>query len=282
MFDFHFDWAENFAVHIESIDTHHKQYFKIARDIEQQLQKKCIGITDKQILDIVCDLREYTGYHFYEEERLMKETHYPKLAEHQKKHSEFQLKISKLDIPKMRQNPEKELKLLLEFLLDNFYNHIMKDDRVMADFVRANLQEDMKQSKQKVKAEDPFEAKYGPKIAELDVTRAYLYRNQTQKGRVILLFKDKKNSLSSITVLERNMFYSDVSRVVKGLKAFYNPDAFNYASYEDIEERIHFHIVPKFNTEVEWTEPFQVEVEPVTENSEGILELATELRKLIL
>jgi hemerythrin len=77
MFDFHFDWAENFAVNIESIDTHHKQYFKIARDIEQQLQIKCMGITDKQILDIVCDLREYAGYHFYEEERLMKETNYP-------------------------------------------------------------------------------------------------------------------------------------------------------------------------------------------------------------
>lgn len=282
MFDFHFDWADNFAVNIESIDTHHKQYFKIARDIEQQIQIKCMGITDKQILDIVCDLREYAGYHFYEEERLMKETNYPYLLEHQKKHSAFQTRISKLDIPKMRENPEKELKLLLEFLLDNFYNHIMTEDHQMAAHVLAQEKKDVEIIKQSLKSEDPFEEEYGPKILDLDVTRAYLYRDQSQKGRVILLFKDKKNNLSSISVLERNMFYSDISRVVKGLKEFFKPDAFNYASYEDVEERLHFHIVPKYQGDLEWMVPFQLQSINKAENVDSLIELAKELRKYIL
>ena len=73
MFDFKFDWASNMETGYSDIDTQHKQLFKIGRDLEQLIRIQCIGVTDKQLLDIVCELRDYTGYHFYEEERMMKE-----------------------------------------------------------------------------------------------------------------------------------------------------------------------------------------------------------------
>ena len=52
MFDFKFDWEKNLNTSIESIDVQHKQLFKLGRDMEQLLRMQCIGVTDKQLLDI--------------------------------------------------------------------------------------------------------------------------------------------------------------------------------------------------------------------------------------
>lgn len=69
MFDFKFDWEKNLNTSIESIDVQHKQLFKLGRDMEQLLQMQCIGVTDKQLLDIVCGLRDFTAYHFMRKRR---------------------------------------------------------------------------------------------------------------------------------------------------------------------------------------------------------------------
>ena len=76
MFDFKFDWASNMETGYSDIDTQHKQLFKIGRDLEQLIRIQCIGVTDKQLLDVVCELRDFTGYHFYEEESMMQEMNY--------------------------------------------------------------------------------------------------------------------------------------------------------------------------------------------------------------
>lgn len=63
MFDFVFDWRDDLSVGIDSIDEQHKGLFKIGRDMEQLLQRQCIGVTDKQLLDIVCALRDLSLIH---------------------------------------------------------------------------------------------------------------------------------------------------------------------------------------------------------------------------
>ena len=86
MFDFKFNWEKNLNTSIESIDVQHKQLFKLGRDMEQLLQMQCIGVTDKQLLDIVCGLRDFTAYHFYAEETIMDEISYPKITKHKQFH----------------------------------------------------------------------------------------------------------------------------------------------------------------------------------------------------
>ena len=125
MFDFKFDWAPNMETGYTEIDTQHKQLFKIGRDLEQLIRIQCIGVTDKQLLDIVCELRDYTGYHFYEEERMMQEMGYPHIAAHKKFHKKCSDYVMKLDLPKIKNEPMKQLKLIKDEVQGWIMTHVL-------------------------------------------------------------------------------------------------------------------------------------------------------------
>ncbi len=277
MFDFKFNWSTEFETHIEEIDTQHKQLFKIGRDIEQLLQIKCIGVTDKQLLSIVGGLRDFVAYHFYEEESLMEEYQYPNRIKHRKEHLAFSEKITKIDLPKLKDNPEKELSAIRWEIQDSVFKHIMLEDKAFTEFVIKKRSEEVKQKE--VKDED--EAIFGIKICELDVTRVYLYPEQSHRGRVVLVYKDKVKSLDKLVPLERNTFFSDMDRVAKALKKLYAPQALNYGNYGDIDKKVAFHIVPKYENEFEWNEPFAINPEKVFLTQEEYELMAKEIKKAI-
>lgn len=133
MFDFNFDWSKEMETHLSVIDSHHKELFKIGRDMEQLLLTKCANVTEKELLDIVCELREFAAYHCYEEEAMMKAANYSKYEEHVKKHEEFKRKITGIDCPALAANPFKELKKIRDELVDCVFEHVLRDDM---DFAR--------------------------------------------------------------------------------------------------------------------------------------------------
>lgn len=141
MFDFHFDWNSSMSTGIEEIDEHHKQLLRIGRDMEQLLQFKCIGVTEQQLLDIVCELRDYVAYHNYEEEALMEQENYPKLKEHRAEHQKYVNKVQHLDWPAMKRTPEPELKKLRDLLADLLFNHILTWDKEMGTAILAKQKE---------------------------------------------------------------------------------------------------------------------------------------------
>ena len=185
MFDFKFDWEKNLNTSIESIDVQHKQLFKLGRDMEQLLQMQCIGVTDKQLLDIVCGLRDFTAYHFYAEE-----------------------------------------------------------DMEMAKAYLA-YRKTVDESKQKTTEKD-LEDIYGAYVADLDISRVYLYRDQTCRGRVAVVFKESARELCRLSTLERNMFFADIAKTAKTLNKLFAPDAINYFDSEDYSDRLIFHVIPKY------------------------------------
>lgn len=141
MFDFHFDWNPKLETGISDIDEQHKEVCRIGRDIEQLLQFRCIGVTEKQLLDIVCELREYVAYHYYEEEQLMKKAGYSKLAAHIKDHRKFTEYVRNIDCPAMRENPEKELQKLKNALQDMIFEHLLTWDMEMAKEIEPVLEQ---------------------------------------------------------------------------------------------------------------------------------------------
>lgn len=141
MFDFHFDWNSSMEIGVAEIDEHHKQLLRIGRDIEQLLQIKCIGVTEQQLLDIVCELRDYVAYHYYEEEALMEREGYPKLKEHRAEHQKYVDLVQHLDWPAMKRNPEPELKKLRDLLADLLFSHILTWDKEMGTAILAKQKE---------------------------------------------------------------------------------------------------------------------------------------------
>lgn len=133
MFDFKFDWNDELLLHIESVDTQHKEIFRIGREIEQLLTIRCIGVDTSNLLNIVCELREYVGYHFYEEERLMRKYGYSDMENHVKEHEAFRKKVMAIDCPKLAKNPYEELLKLKELIQDWIFEHMMHVDRKMSN-----------------------------------------------------------------------------------------------------------------------------------------------------
>jgi len=132
MFDFNFDWNDDMCTNIPSLDEQHKELFRIGRDIEQLLLTRCIGVETQQLLDIVCELREYTAYNYYEEERIMKENGYADYEKHIEEHHNFINQITNIDCPAMARAPYEELKKLKDIVQDWVFEHMLKEDLAMA------------------------------------------------------------------------------------------------------------------------------------------------------
>ncbi len=262
MFDFLFNWTSEFNTNIEIIDTHHQQFFRIGRDCEQLLQIKCIGVSDKQLLSIVADLKEYITYHFYEEEGMMMDYGYPEIEQHRESHNQIAKKIADINLPALKANPLVELKKVRDMIQDIVFWHILSEDKKMTEYV-LKTQKQMLDDVLFLKINDEYEEKYGLKICELDISTAYLIRNQYNKGRCILIFKNKVKDFIQLTALERNVIFSDLAKISKALQKVFSPDAFNYGQFGDVEERFHMHIVPKYIQSEHFGEPFLLEEQEV-------------------
>lgn len=279
MFDFLFDWTSEFNTNIDILDTHHQQFFRIGRDCEQLIQMKCLGVSDKQLLHIVAALKEFITYHFYEEEGMMLDYAYPEMEQHKESHRQFAKKVSEINLAELKKNPMDELKKIREMLQDKVFWHILSEDKKMAEYVlkmQNKMKEELASLEQKV---DEYEEKYGPKICELDLSTAYLIRNQYYKGRCILIFKNKVKDMIRLTALERNVFFADLAKLTKAIQKAFTPNAFNYGEFGDVEERFHMHLVPKYAELDHFGEPFILEGQELFLSDEEYKDMIDKIRK---
>lgn len=93
---------------------------------------------------------------------------------------------------------------------------------------------------------------FGIKICDLNVSKLYLFKEQSHKGRVIVAYKDHVGDMTELTEADRNAFFADVARVSKALQKAFCPNKVNYGAYGDTGNHLHFHLVPKYKGEFEW------------------------------
>ena len=263
MFDFKFDWASNMETGYEGIDTQHKQLFKIGRDLEQLIRIQCIGVTDKQLLDVICELRDFTGYHFYEEERMMQEMNYSRMAAHKKFHKKCSDYITKLDLPKIKKEPMKHLQMIKDEVQDWIMTHVLSEDRDMIDAYKKYLEAKESAAQEELHIEEI----YGRFLKEYDVVKIYLYKDQTCKGHLVAVFKESATEMCRLSTLERNIFFADISKAAKVLKKCYDPDAICYMDLEDMGDKLVYHIIPKYKEDDNFGVQQMIDYEAVYENT---------------
>ena len=83
-------------------------------------------------------------------------------------------------------------------------------------------------------------------IAKLSVSTAYLFREQTYRGRCLVAYKDHVNDLNELSDEDRAAFMSDVVRVTRAMQKAFNPEKINYGAYSDKLCHLHFHLAPKY------------------------------------
>lgn len=83
-------------------------------------------------------------------------------------------------------------------------------------------------------------------IAPLSVSRAFLFKEQTYRGRCLVAYKDHVSDLNELSDEDRNAFMSDVARVTRAMQKVFNPEKINYGAYSDKLSHLHFHLAPKY------------------------------------
>ncbi|MBO6015588.1 MAG: hypothetical protein J6P60_03255 [Lachnospiraceae bacterium] len=249
MFDFNFDWRPEMETHIADMDSQHRQLFKIGRDMEQLLRVKCIGVTDSGLLDIILQLRDFTGYHFYEEEKMMEEIGYPGLEQHRKMHLQYAKYVMDINLPKLKNNPEKELRLIRDEIQGWIFSHMLHDDQEFANVYREYLQNrETNANAQLQETEVPIYVEgFGYQVCSLDVSTIYLAADQRQKGELVVAYKEKAKDFAKLTALERNIYFAELSKVSNALRKFYNADGMDYVSCGMTGRNFCFHVIPRYS-----------------------------------
>ncbi len=83
-------------------------------------------------------------------------------------------------------------------------------------------------------------------IAKLSVSRAFLFKEQTYRGRCLVAYDEHVNDLNELSDEQRNAFMADVVKVTRAMQKAFNPEKINYGAYSDKLCHLHFHLAPKY------------------------------------
>ena len=83
-------------------------------------------------------------------------------------------------------------------------------------------------------------------IAQLSVSRVFIFKEQTYPGSCVVAYKDHVDDLNLLSDDDRNAFMADVAKVTRAMQKVFNPAKINYGAYADTLEHLHFHLIPKY------------------------------------
>ncbi|MDR0989107.1 MAG: HIT family protein [Prevotellaceae bacterium] len=83
-------------------------------------------------------------------------------------------------------------------------------------------------------------------FATLRVSRAFLFKEQTYRGRCLVAYNGHVNDLNELDEEQRNAFMADVARVTRAMQQAFHPEKINYGAYSDKLSHLHFHLAPKY------------------------------------
>jgi len=125
-------WLERFTVGHKGIDTQHKlliTLYNILIDASREDE-----ITTTLLEETVCQLVDYTKYHFTYEENLFSKYNYPDSESHIKEHMSFINKVTDLQNVKTKDLYYE----LIEFLNHWIINHVTVCDKKYSNFFQNN------------------------------------------------------------------------------------------------------------------------------------------------
>lgn len=122
------DWGESFSVHNEEIDEQHKKWISIINKMHDSMLSDDYMTFEKNIEALIIEMVDFTGYHFALEEKYLLKIHYPGLADHARKHKEFNDQVAEAFRDLRSGNmmlKSNFLKMARSWLVD----HIMTEDK---------------------------------------------------------------------------------------------------------------------------------------------------------
>lgn len=125
------------------------------------------------------------------------------------------------------------------------------------------------------------------KVCGLGVSTLYLDRNQTYRGHCQLVYDSRHvEGLEQLQPAEHAALMQDLRRAAQAITAVVRPDRMNYCSLGNVVPHLHWHLVPRYQSDPRWGAPIyttDVADMRVTRLEEtDLAQLAATLRQSIL
>ena len=127
------DWKNEYSVDIQSIDKQHQKLFGMINELHDAMKS---GAGAKVVPVILNDLISYTGSHFAEEERSMRQAGYPDYVSHKAEHDKLTSEVVKL-VKNMESGGIVLSVEVLSFLQEWLQGHILTIDKKYSPHMRA-------------------------------------------------------------------------------------------------------------------------------------------------
>lgn len=127
-----FFWDDNLSVGNAVIDDDHRHLIGLLNNLYKEMS---VGKGPAALGLMLNDLVEYTRGHFKREEEVMQRMDYPEFLEHKEEHDKLARQV--LEMQKEFVSGEKKLSVvLLKFLFNWLFQHIMQVDKKLAQAIR--------------------------------------------------------------------------------------------------------------------------------------------------
>jgi len=128
----HLEWDETLKIGVESIDSQHRGFIRMANDLHDALMRGRAGDLG-EVRDLtLAKLRKYLREHFQDEEDYMARMEYPGLEDHRRAHEEFTARIREYEA-RIAEGHTALSSELMKTLLDWFENHVLTEDMKYRD-----------------------------------------------------------------------------------------------------------------------------------------------------
>lgn len=123
-----FEMKEEFRTGIQKIDEEHEKLFEIGERVYTLLSDEYSTDKYDKIIQIIHELKEYTEYHFKNEEEYMASINYTGMFTQKVQHAEFIKLLNDVDLKKIDVDQDKAIMKLLKHISDWLVDHILKED----------------------------------------------------------------------------------------------------------------------------------------------------------
>ncbi|MBD7911846.1 MULTISPECIES: hemerythrin family protein [Clostridium] len=126
-----YEMKDEYRTGVKFIDEQHEKIFDIA-DRTYMLLKNDLTI-DKydKVVELMDELREYTKFHFKEEEAYMDKIGFKRMFTQKVEHAEFIKKLDDMDLSTIDENQDQYIMNILQFLSDWLVEHILEKDMLI-------------------------------------------------------------------------------------------------------------------------------------------------------
>ncbi len=118
-------------------------------------------------------------------------------------------------------------------------------------------------------------------IQHLSVSRVFLFKEQTYRGRCLVAYDGHVNDLNELSDEQRNAFMGDVARVTRAMQQAFNPEKINYGAYSDKLSHLHFHLAPKYVDGPDYGGTFQMNPGKVYLSDAEYQDLIAQIKKYL-